>query len=159
MAKSRDTILILENIRSAQNVGSLFRTADAAGISKIYLVGYTPDPTDRFDRPRGDVAKAALGAEKTVSWEHVETINTFIKKLKKEGFQIIAIEQDKKSIDYKKIKVNKKTAFILGNEVTGVEKKTLLLCDYIAEIPMKGGKESLNVSVAGGIAIFRILNI
>lgn len=159
MSQSSNTILVLENIRSAQNVGSLFRTADAAGISKIYLVGYTPDPTDRFGRPRGDISKAALGAEKTILWEHVKAIGLLIKKLKKEGFQIIAIEQDKKSINYKKIKANKKTAFILGNEVSGVEKKTLALCDCIAEIPMKGEKESLNVSVAGGIAIFRILNI
>lgn len=152
-------ILILENIRSAQNVGALFRTADAAGISEIYIVGYTPDPLDRFGRPRSDIAKAALGAEKTIPWKHVVTISPLLKKLKKEGFQIIAIEQSKDSVDYKKIKTTDKVAFILGNEVGGVSKTALKNSDIIAEIPMKGEKESLNVSVAGGIAMFRILGI
>ncbi len=157
--KTNTSILILENIRSAQNVGALFRTADAAGISKIYIVGYTPDPVDRFDRPRSDIAKAALGAEKTIAWEHIKTISPVLKKLSKEGFQIIAIEQSKDSVDYKKIKATEKVAFILGNEVEGVSKTALKLSTTIAEIPMKGEKESLNVSVAGGIALFRILGI
>ena len=85
--------------------------------------------------------------------------NVYKAKLKKEGFQIIAIEQDEKSVDYKKLKVGTKTAFVLGNEVDGIEKKVLKLCDVIAEIPMRGKKESLNVSVATGVALFRILNI
>jgi len=157
--KESDSILILENIRSAQNVGALFRTADAAGISHIYIVGYTPDPLDRFGHPRNDIAKAALGAEKTIPWKHVATISPLLKKLKKEGFQIIAIEQSENSVDYKKIKTTGKVAFILGNEVEGVSKTALKNSDIIAEIPMKGEKESLNVSVAGGIAMFRILGI
>lgn len=154
----KTSFLILFNIRSAQNVGSLFRTADAAGISKIYLVGYTPDPVDRFLRPRNDVAKAALGAEKTIPWEHVSAISPLLKKLKKQGIQTIAIEQSKNSVDYKKIKPQFPAAFILGNEVEGIKETVLKQVDVIAEIPMVGKKESLNVSVAGGIALFRILN-
>ena len=158
MKKVVKAILVLENIRSAQNVGALFRTADAAGISKLYLVGYTPDPVDRFDRPRSDVAKAALGAEKTIPWEHTKTISPLLKKLKKEGFQIISIEQSSTSVDYKKVKTKNTVAFILGNEVDGVSKQALVLSDVVAEIPMGGKKESLNVSVAGGIALFRMLD-
>lgn len=157
--KVQTSILILENIRSAQNVGALFRTADAAGVSKIYLVGYTPDPVDRFLRPRSDIAKAALGAEKTIPWEHAKTISPLLKKLAKDGFQIISIEQSETSLDYKKIKTTEKVAFILGNEVDGVSKTALANSHHIAEIPMKGEKESLNVSVAGGIALFRMLGI
>lgn len=157
--KSTCSVLVLENIRSAQNVGALFRTADAAGISQIYLVGYTPYPLDRFGRPRTDIAKVALGAEKTLSWEHAKTISPLLKKLKKEGFQIISIEQSEHSIDYKKIKATSKVAFILGNEVEGVSKTAITYSDFVAEIPMKGKKESLNVSVAGGIALFRMLGI
>ncbi len=152
------SFLVLLNIRSAQNVGSLFRTADAAGISKIYLVGYTPDPVDRFNRPRADVAKASLGAEKTVAWEHVKTVSPLLKKLKGQGVQLVAVEQSESSVDYKKIKPQFPVAFILGNEVEGISKNVLSKVDLVAEIPMAGKKESLNVSVAGGIALFRMLN-
>jgi tRNA G18 (ribose-2'-O)-methylase SpoU len=128
-------------------------------VSKIFLTGYSATPLDRFNREVKEVSKTALGAEKSVSWEQVKSVTSLIKKLKKEGFQIIAIEQDEKSVDYKKLKVGTKTAFVLGNEVDGIEKKVLKLCDVIAEIPMRGKKESLNVSVATGVALFRILNI
>jgi tRNA G18 (ribose-2'-O)-methylase SpoU len=157
--KNKNPILILENIRSAQNVGALFRTADAAGISMVYLVGYTPDPLDKYGRPRNDISKAALGAEQTIAWKHVATTAPLLKKLKKEGYTIISIEQSENSVDYKKIKTGPKLAFILGNEVEGVSKTALKLSEYVAEIPMKGEKESLNVSVAGGIALFRMLGI
>ncbi len=152
-------IIILNDIRSVENVGAMFRTADAAGINKIYLTGYTPTPLDRFGRKRKDIAKSALGAEEFVEWEQVKNTSTLITKLKKEGFQIIAIEQDAKSIDYKKVKLKNKNAFIVGTEVTGIPKNILKKCDVIAEIPMRGKKESLNVSVALGIVLFRILNI
>ncbi len=151
--------LILFNIRSAYNVGAIFRTADAAGISKIYLVGYTPSPKDKFGRWRTDIAKSALGAEQVVPYEEIASIARLITKLKKEKFEIIAIEQSVDSIDYKKIKVKEKTAFMLGEEVHGIPKTVLKKCDVVAEIPMKGEKESLNVSVAAGIALFRIHNI
>ena len=155
----QENIFILNNIRSVENVGAMFRTADAAGIDKIYLVGITPAPIDRFGRKRNDLAKSALGAEEFVPWEQVKNILPLIKKLKKEGFQIIAIEQDEKSVDYKKVKTKEKNAFIVGAEVEGIPKNVLSLCDVIAEISMKGKKESLNVSVSLGIALFRILNI
>lgn len=151
-------ILILHNIRSAQNVGALFRTADAVGISKIYITGYTPTPLDKFGRERGDVAKSALGAEQSVLWEHSKDIERVIGILKNEEYTVVAIEQSKNSIDYKKIKKTGRMAFILGNEVDGIENGVLKICDKIAEIPMSGKKESLNVSVAGGVALFGILD-
>lgn len=151
-------ILILHNIRSAQNVGALFRTADAVGISKIYITGYTPTPLDKFGRERGDVAKSALGAEQSVPWEHSKDIETVIGILKNNEYAVIAIEQSKNSVDYKKIKKTERMAFILGNEVDGIENGVLKICDKIAEIPMSGKKESLNVSVAGGVALFGILD-
>jgi 23S rRNA (guanosine2251-2'-O)-methyltransferase len=151
--------LVIDNIRSKQNVGSIFRTADALGISKIYLCGTTPCPVDRFGREVGEISKTALGAEKNIKWEYFKTTNSIIKKLKKDGIKIVAIEQSENSVDYKKVKIKNSVAFVLGNEVDGVNKSTLKLCDIVAEIPMRGGKESLNVSVACGVALFRILNI
>jgi tRNA G18 (ribose-2'-O)-methylase SpoU len=159
MKKNQENILILHNIRSVENVGAMFRTADAAGIDKIYLTGYTPAPLDRFGRKRKDLAKSALGAEEFVVWEQKKMICPVIAKLKRDGFQIIGIEQDKKSIDYKKVKTKSKNAFIVGAEVTGVPKNILEKCDIVAEIPMRGKKESLNVSVACGIALFRMLDL
>lgn len=155
----KENILILHDIRSAQNVGAMFRTADAAGVSKIYLTGYTPTPIDKFGRKRKDIAKAALGAEETMSWEEIKNISSLFKKLKKEKFLIVAIEQDKNSVDYKKVKLGGKNAFLMGTEVSGIPQNILKKCDVVAEIPMKGEKESLNVSVACGVALFRCLNI
>ncbi|MDD5318840.1 MAG: TrmH family RNA methyltransferase [Candidatus Pacebacteria bacterium] len=158
--------LILHNIRSTHNVGSIFRTADAAGVSKIFLTGYTPTPVDKFGRERKDIAKTALGAEKNIPWVYAKTPTSLIKNLKKERVKLIAIEQHVRAVDYKKVKLteNKKgerrgTAFLVGNEVKGMSKQLLAQCDVVAEIPMKGKKESLNVSVSFGIALFRILNI
>src|SRR3989344_4944416 len=106
--KNRENILILHNIRSVENVGAMFRTADAAGINKIYLTGYTPTPMDRFGRKRKNLAKSALGAEEFVSWEHKKNIFLLLSSLKKEKFLIIGIEQDKNSINYKKVKLKGK---------------------------------------------------
>jgi tRNA G18 (ribose-2'-O)-methylase SpoU len=155
----KEAIIILPDIRSSLNVGSIFRTADACGVSKIYLAGYTPAPLDQFGRADKQIEKTALGAEKNIPWEKVENISKFITKLKKEGFYFIAIEQAENSVDYKKVKAKDKTAFIFGNEVEGLPKSILKKCDVIAEIPMAGDKESLNVSVSAGVALFRILNI
>ncbi len=160
--KTTDTpsrILILPDIRSAQNVGSLFRTADACGIDFIYIVGISPAPLDQFNRPNSAIAKTALGAEKTIPWKKVTVLAPLITKLKKAGVQIIAIEQSPDAIDYKKVKIKQPVAFILGNEVEGVPKNILSKVDIVAEIPMRGMKESLNVSVAAGIALFRMLSI
>jgi 23S rRNA (guanosine2251-2'-O)-methyltransferase len=151
--------ILLHDIRSVHNVGSIFRTSDALGITKIFLTGHTPTPLDRFGNPRKDFAKVALGAEKTVPWEYSENAEDVILKLKKEGLRIVAIEQSPAAVDYKKIVVDRDTLFIFGNEVEGVSKNILELADAIAEIPMKGAKESLNISVAFGAAMFRILNV
>ena len=153
----KEIILILDNIRSTHNVGSIFRTADAAGVSKIYLLGVTPDPVDRFGRDRKDIAKVALGAEKTIPWQHVSTEEELFEKL--EGFQIVSIEQNEKSVDYKSVELKEKAAIIMGAEVEGVSKKLLEKSDIVAEIPMKGDKESLNVSVAVGVVLYQILKL
>ena len=151
-------ILVLHDIRSAQNVGSLFRTADAVGVSKMYLSSITPSPTDRFGRARSDIAKTALGAEKSIPWEQYTSIDELIKKRKNDGYNVVAIEQALNSVDYKKIQKQEKILFILGNEVGGLSQDILSQADVVAEIPMKGQKESLNVAVAAGIALFRILD-
>ena len=151
--------VILHNIRSVYNVGSIFRTCDTAGIDEIILCGYTPQPIDRFGRERADLAKVSLGAEKAVKWKHFENTTDALKELKKDNFTIIAIEQAENSVDYKKIKIPEKTVFVLGNEPNGISKDILSKCDIVAEIPMKGEKESLNVSVAAGVALFRMLGI
>lgn len=158
MKQSKKEIsVLLHNIRSTHNVGSIFRTADALGVTKIYLSGYTPTPVDKFGRNRKDIAKVALGAEKSLDWEYLGSSEKTIKDLKKTGVMVVGIEQAKDSVDYKKIKINQPSLFVVGNEVDGVEKNILKLCDVVAEIPMMGEKESLNVSVAFGVALFRIL--
>ncbi len=152
-------ILILPDIRSAQNVGSLFRTADACGIEFIYLVGISPTPLDQFNRPNLAIAKTALGAELIIPWKKVSNLSTLLTSFKKQGIQTIAIEQSANAIDYKKVKLNYPVAFIMGNEVDGLPEKILEKVDIVAEIPISGMKESLNVSVAGGVALFRMLGI
>jgi len=159
MKKTRENILIINDIRSVTNVGAMFRTADAAGINKVYLTGYTPTPLDRFGRVRSDMAKSALGAENFIPWEFKKNVTSLINELKKEGYLIIGVEQDKKSIDYKKVKLRRKNVFIMGAEVTGIPQNILKKCDVIAEIPMRGRKESLNVSVACGVLLFRVCNL
>lgn len=155
----KNKILILNDIRSAQNVGSLFRTADAVGIEGIYLSSITAKPIDRFGRPVGAIAKTALGAEQNIPWQNFDDIKKLITDLKERGFYVVAIEQSENSIDYKKVSVKLPVAFILGNEVDGLKKEVLDLVDKTAEIPMQGSKESLNVSVACGVALFRMLDI
>ncbi|MBP6854730.1 MAG: TrmH family RNA methyltransferase [Candidatus Pacebacteria bacterium] len=155
----KNKILILDNIRSAENVGAIFRTCDAVGIEEIILSGTTPDPIDRFGRPNPKVAKSALGAEKTISWRHANETLVEVEKLKKDGYQIIAIELAENSTDYKKVSPEEKVVFILGSETDGISKNILDISDIIAEIPMQGNKESLNVSVSAGIALFRILGV
>lgn len=157
MKQKKELYLILDNIRSTYNVGAILRTADGAGVSKVYLVGVTPAPTDKFNRVNSRIAKSALGAEKSVAWENVKSISTLIKKLKKQGVQIVALEQDERSVSYKKFKPQWPCALILGEETEGIPKSILKLCDEIIEIPMKGSKESLNVSVSGGVAIFGLV--
>ena len=158
MKKKKEIYVLLHDIRSVHNVGSIFRTCDALGVSQIYISGITPTPKDRFGRARSDVAKVALGAEKNVKWEQIKNPKKLLAQLKEKGTQVVALEQAENSIDYKKVKTTHDTIFIIGNEVDGVPKNILSLCDIIAEIPMRGKKESLNVSVAFGVAMFRMLD-
>jgi 23S rRNA (guanosine2251-2'-O)-methyltransferase len=150
----KDVRLILDNIRSVHNVGSIFRTAETVGVTKIYCLGTTPVPVDRFSQKRKDFAKVALGAEDLVPWEYVTTGTALLKKLKKQDYKIVALEQAENSVNYKKIKKSAKVALIVGNEVGGVSKSLLRLADQVAEIPMRGKKESLNVAVATGVMLF-----
>lgn len=154
-------VAVLDNLRSVYNVGSIFRTANAVGIEKIYLCGTTPTPLDKKGERRKDFAKVALGAEDVVSWEYFESTLECVKKLRTEEYFTIAIEQGEDSVDYKKLSVEDKerVAFVIGNEVEGITKDVLAVCDVLAEIPMLGTKESLNVTIAFGIAVYRILGV
>lgn len=153
-----EVVVILHNIRSAHNAGSIFRTADAAGIKKIYLTGYTPGPLDARGMLRRDFTKVSLGAEHTVPYSRTKTLVPLLRRLKKEGYEILALELDHHAVSLFTYKPkNKKVAIILGNEVSGLSPATLKHADKILEIPMRGTKESLNVSVAAGIALFTLL--
>lgn len=151
-------ILILLDIRSAHNVGALFRTADAIGVDSIYLVGTTPKPLDRFERPVKEIAKTALGAEKSIPYVYYPSIDDVFEALRKKGCSIVALEQDARAVDYKAYIPKECTALLLGNEVTGVPKEILAMVDDIVQIPMYGEKESLNVAVAGGVALYRLFD-
>ena len=160
--KTRDLeiIVILHNIRSLHNVGSIFRTADATGVTRIYLCGITPAPLDKFGRLRPQLAKVSLGAEKSVVWSKTSGTSKLIDKLKADGFKIFAVEQSKKSTPYYRLRATntkRKFALILGNEVKGLPPSILKRADKILEIPMRGEKESLNVAVAFGIVAFGLL--
>jgi tRNA G18 (ribose-2'-O)-methylase SpoU len=147
-------IMILENIRSAYNVGAIFRTADASGVDKIFLVGYTPTPIDRFGRTQSEIQKTSLGASEYIDWEHKESIVPTVESLKQAGTEVIAIEINNQSeplIDYVPAE---KVAYILGNEVEGVSEEALQLADQVRHLPMLGKKESLNVSVTAGIVMY-----
>ena len=153
------TIVILHNIRSAHNVGSIFRTSDGAGVAKIYITGYTPAPIDRFGRENPEIAKTSLGATHTVPYEAGEDVTTVIKSLKEAGVQIVAVEQTEQAVEYTKFEHAGDVAFIFGNEITGVEKDVLEYVDVHIQIPMSGAKESLNVSVCAGIVLFHFRDI
>lgn len=153
-------IIVLHDIRSAHNVGSIFRTADAAGCTKLYLCGITPSPHDRFGRNNAEISKVALGAEEWLSWEYVPSCPRLLVRLKKEGYTILALEQSDDSISYARVRVPKKqwhkTVLVLGSEVKGLPRTVLNRADTIIEIPMHGKKESLNVAVAFGAVVFSL---
>jgi 23S rRNA (guanosine2251-2'-O)-methyltransferase len=148
--------ILLHNIRSAHNVGSILRTADAAAVSRVILSGYTPCPHDRFLRPQKDIAKTALGAEWAVPWEYVASPIRTIQKMKKDGWRIVGVEQDVRARDYRTFRPTQPTFLVFGNEVRGLSSQLRDVCDELIEIPMHGSKESLNVSVAAGIVLFRM---
>ncbi|MEI7463269.1 MAG: TrmH family RNA methyltransferase [Candidatus Taylorbacteria bacterium] len=151
------TIILLDNIRSVHNVGSIFRTGECAGVSKIYCIGTTPTPIDRFGRKRKDFLKVSLGSEDLVDWEYLATdvAVKYIRKFKKDGYKIISIEQRNNSVDLSVFKRSLNVVYIFGNEVDGVSKDIIDASDICVEIPMKGEKESLNVSVTVGIVLFK----
>jgi len=149
-------VLVLHNVRSAHNVGSILRTADGVGVSCVYLCGHTPTPLDRFGRTQTGIAKVALGAQHTVPWEYVADTAVCLERLRSGGVRIVALEQDARAVSYDTYTADGPTALVLGEEVRGVPPEVLKRCDEVIEIPMRGIKHSLNVSVAAGIALYRI---
>lgn len=148
----KEFYVICDNIRSLENIGSIFRTSDALGVSKIYLCGISGKP------PHHKISKTALGAEKTIPFEYYRQTGRLVDKLKKQGVEIVALEQAKKAISYLEYKPKFPVALIVGNEVKGIYKKILKKADKIIFLPMQGKKESLNVSVAFGVAGYHITN-
>jgi 23S rRNA (guanosine2251-2'-O)-methyltransferase len=146
-------VVVLENIRSAYNVGSVFRTADAFLLEAIYICGYTAYP------PHKEIKKTALGADETVRWKHFKNINEALEELKKEGYAVYAVEQAQNSLKLQEVnfKPDEKIAVVFGNEVTGVEQTTIGQCDGCIEIPQLGMKHSLNVSVAAGVVLWEFV--
>ena len=147
----REFYVVCDNIRSLENVGSIFRTSDALGVRRIFLCGISGRP------PHHKISKTALGAETAVPFEYYRQVGRLIDKLKKSKIQVVALEQDEKAIVYTKFKPKFPCALIIGNEVKGVSKKVLEKCDKIIYLPMSGQKESLNVSVAFGVAGYEII--
>ena len=149
-SKKTPIILVLDDIRSLHNIGSVFRTADAFLIEKIYLCGITATP------PNKEIHKTALGATETVVWEHHTDVVAVIEKLKQENVSVFAIEQVENAImlDRFKIETDKKYALVFGNEVFGVAQKAIAACDGSIEIPQLGTKHSLNISVSAGIVVW-----
>lgn len=145
-----EAILILPNIRSAHNVGAMFRTADACSFSKLFLVGYTATP------PKPQIDKVSLGAETWVPWQHCDDLTDLILDLKKQGFFMVGLEKTNKSKEISSAKFVNKLALIVGNEVDGISSEVLDMCDLVVHINMHGKKESFNVSVAAGIAMYEI---
>ena len=147
----KEFYVICDNIRSLENIGSIFRTSDALGVSKIFLCGISGKP------PHHKISKTALGAEETIPFEYYKQTGRLIDKLKKDKIQIVALEVDRGATSYDKFKPQFPVALIVGNEVKGVSKKLLKKCDNVIFLPMHGKKESLNVSVAFGVAGYYII--
>ena len=144
-------VIVLENIRSLHNVGSILRTADGAGWDKVYLTGYTGCPPDRR------IEKVSLGAEAFLAWEHNPDPSACVTQLKAKGYQVLALEQTSQSMNLMEYEnESENIALIVGNEVEGVTSALLPLCDQHLEIPMHGQKGSLNVSIATGIALYQL---
>lgn len=143
-------VVILDNIRSLNNIGSVFRSSDAFAIEKIYLCGYTATP------PHREIRKTAIGATESVNWEHQENVLEVIKDLKNKSYEVYAIEQTENSIGLQDFTPKGKTAIIMGNEVDGVQQEAIDLCDGVIEIPQEGTKHSLNISVSCGIVLWDI---
>jgi 23S rRNA (guanosine2251-2'-O)-methyltransferase len=160
----RSVVLIIHNVRSAHNVGSLLRTADGLGIEKIYLSGYSPYPlSDHDDRlPHiaqkiaGRISKTALGAEYSVNWEHTQNIGDLVVELRRAGFFIAALEQTDQAVDLADFKPPAKIGLIVGNEISGLKPDVLDIADGHLKIPMAGRKESFNVAIAAAMALYHL---
>jgi 23S rRNA (guanosine2251-2'-O)-methyltransferase len=152
-AEKSPIIVILENIRSAYNVGSVFRTSDAFLITAIYICGYSARP------PHKEIKKTALGAEETVDWKHLKTTVEAIAEVKALGYKVFAVEQAEGSLMLNDTNFGpgEKIAVVFGNEVTGVEQSTILLCDGCLEIPQLGMKHSLNIATAAGVVLWELV--
>jgi len=147
-------IVLVDNVRSLYNVGSIFRTSDGVMIEKLILAGFTPHP------PRKEIEKTALGSTKSVPWEYIKQPTETIQKLKERGYKICCLELTDKSINYNDIKsADFPICLVIGNEINGVSKEVIELCDLAIEIPMYGIKQSLNVAVAYGIAVFELARL
>ena len=161
LAHKKPLLVVMDNIRSMHNVGSVFRTSDAFLISGICLCGFTPQP------PHRDIQKTALGATESVDWLYYENTIDAVKALKEQGYQVFAIEQTQGSISLEKFKtyINEKSnnslnnsfAFVFGNEVEGVSDQVLAICDGAVEIPQYGMKHSLNISIAAAIVLWEMV--
>ena len=152
-----EKIIVLDSIRSAYNVGAIFRTADGAGVAKVILGGYTPSPIDRFGRINPQIKKTSLGASQTMPYEVFDTLadgQTLLNKYKQQGYSIVAIEQADRAVSLYDFKVPAKVLYIMGNEIEGVSKEFLEMADEVVYLPMLGQKESLNVSVSAGIVMY-----
>ncbi len=150
-APRNEIYIILDNIKSMENVGAIFRTADAIRAKKIFLCGITATP------PRRKIFKVSMGAVEWVDWEYVSKANVKVKMLKEQGVQIVALEQTDKSVDFQNAKYTKPIAIVLGHEKNGVSKEVLELCDQTVEIPMCGRANSLNVATSAGIILYAVL--
>lgn len=154
LVKKLPVYVVLHNIRSNYNVGSIFRTSDGVMIEKLFLCGFTPHP------PKKEILKTALGATESVKWEYNRETKEVIKNLKSQGIKIVALELTDKSIPYYNFNdINFPICLVVGNEISGISQELLDLCDYAIEIPQYGIKQSLNVAVAYGISIFKLREI
>jgi len=149
-SKKKPIVIVLDNIRSAHNVGSIFRTSDAFLIKKIILCGITPTP------PSNEIRKSALGSTNSVEWVKEEETSIAINQLKKEGYYIVGVEQVEKATEIQKFQNNKPIALIFGHEVNGISQEIIDTCDEIIEIAQYGTKHSLNISVCAGIVMWKI---
>ena len=152
--KTHPIYVVVDNVRSMYNVGSIFRTSDGARISKLFLCGFTPYP------PRSEILKTALGATESVAWEYSKSVDDVLVRLKSEHIRIVAVEHTTKSIPHTELtKQDFPLALVIGNEISGLSPTVLDYADIAVEIPMHGIKQSLNVSVAYGIVLFECLRV
>lgn len=160
----RDIVIIAHDMRSTHNVGSLLRTADGMGVSRVFLTGYTPYPLKTNDDRLPHIAakidrqieKTALGASKTTTWSNENSLTDAVKLCRRDGYHIVALEQSDQSVTLHKFKPRQKIALLLGNEVDGLDPDLLSLADTIVEIPMLGKKESYNVIQSAAMALYRL---